>query len=943
MRVLNQLSAPIADPTNLKPMRKICLVFLALVTLSITSFSQSILKGTVKDTVEHKSLVNTTFSLMRKADSVLVAFSRADKDGNFSMNKLPEGEFILLATHPYLGDYFDNVKVPANGVTDLGTIIMTPKSKLLAEVILKSGSPIRIKGDTTVYTADSFKVRPGANVEELLRRLPGIQVDRNGQITAMGEKVKKVLVDGEEFFGSDPGIATKNLRADVVKEVEVFDKKSDQAEFTGIDDGVKDKTINLKLKDDKKKGYFGKAEAGGGLKDKFNNSVMLNAFKSKRKVAGYGIMSNTGQTNLDWQDAQNYGGGSDNVMTSIDDGGGMTIMVSNDDEGYYGGSNGIPTNWNGGLHFSNKYNKDRNSFNSAYKFSKVNAPGFTEDFSTYYFPDSNWNSHSRSDKFSSTVKQAFNMTVDLFVDSLNSLKWTTKANGKTTDSRGHNTMETMNETKTRFINTSDRTSTNHTENKGITSTLLWKHKFRKPMRTLSVNTDLNWGNTDNKGLLYSLNDYYLGGVLNRRDTTDQENTTNSANKSVSSKIVYTRPVAKDVYLELNTGLSYLNNSSERITRIKDLNDKYTGVVDSLSNNFIFNRLVFSPGVNLKINKKKYNIGFGFSAGLNHFIQKDVTKGTDRSYDFSNFFPIANFLYKFKPSQNLRFNYNGSSQAPSLEQLQPTRVNSDPLNVYVGNPNLKQSFRHSFSIGYNSYNVLKEKNIWSNMSVTLMPNAFSQSNRVDSLGRRIYQTVNVRGNYSMNLYTDFGFKIKGTKMRVNFGPNVDVNRNVDFINGIMNTTTSSGYGLRVQLGEYVPDKMNFNIGPSLTRRISKATVNKASNAEYWQFEAWGNLNFNIKKKWEIGTDVNSEIRQKDPRFTSNNSITKWNASIVRHMMKNALDLKFGVYDILNQNKGYSRNLSSYSFSETYNTTLKRFWMVTLTWNISKNGKPMSNFF
>lgn len=196
---------------------------------------------------------------------------------------------------------------------------------------------------------------------------------------------------------------------------------------------------------------------------------------------------------------------------------------------------------------------------------------------------------------------------------------------------------------------------------------------------------------------------------------------------------------------------------------------------------------------------------------------------------------------------------------------------------------------------------------------------------------------------MNLYTDFGFKIKGTKMRVNFGPNVDVNRNVDFINGIMNTTTSSGYGLRVQLGEYVPDKMNFNIGPSLTRRISKATVNKASNAEYWQFEAWGNLNFNIKKKWEIGTDVNSEIRQKDPRFTSNNSITKWNASIVRHMMKNALDLKFGVYDILNQNKGYSRNLSSYSFSETYNTTLKRFWMVTLTWNISKNGKPMSNFF
>ncbi len=200
---------------------------------------------------------------------------------------------------------------------------MIPKSKLLAEVIVKSGSPIRIKGDTTVYTADSFKVREGANVEELLRRLPGIQVDKDGKITAMGERVTKVLVDGEEFFGSDPGIATKNLRADIVKEVEVFDKKSDQAEFTGIDDGVKDKTINLKLKDDKKKGYFGKIEAGGGLKDKYNNSIMLNAFKGKRKIAAYGIMSNTGKTNLDWEDANNYGGGIEGLETGISDDGGM--------------------------------------------------------------------------------------------------------------------------------------------------------------------------------------------------------------------------------------------------------------------------------------------------------------------------------------------------------------------------------------------------------------------------------------------------------------------------------------------------------------------------------------------------------------------------------------------------------------------------------------------
>src|SRR5687767_14923925 len=255
-------------------------IILAFVTQVALAQTSSVI-GVVEDSIEKKNLHNTVISLLRVKDSVLVKFTRADKSGKFSLSNVKDGEYIIMITHPLLGDYFDRTTVKPGVVNNLGTIAMIPKSKLLAEVIIKSGSPIRIKGDTTVYTADSFKVREGANVEELLRRLPGIQVDKDGKITAMGERVTKVLVDGEEFFGSDPGIATKNLRADAVKEVEVFDKKSDQAEFTGIDDGIKDKTINLKMK--QKRGYFGKIEGGGGLKDKYNNTAMINAFKDKRK------------------------------------------------------------------------------------------------------------------------------------------------------------------------------------------------------------------------------------------------------------------------------------------------------------------------------------------------------------------------------------------------------------------------------------------------------------------------------------------------------------------------------------------------------------------------------------------------------------------------------------------------------------------------------------
>ena len=918
------------------------LLFLLLIfSVALTSYSQfSSIKGTITDTFENKNLSNTAIALLRQNDSVLVKFTRADKDGNFSIKGLKEGKFILMATHPYLGDYFDNIELKQNSETDLGKIFMTPKTKLLAEVILKSGAPIRIKGDTTIYTADSFKVRPGANVEELLRRLPGIQVDKNGQITAMGEKVKKVLVDGEEFFGSDPGIATKNLRADAVKEVQVFDKKSDQAEFTGIDDGVKDKTINLKMKE--MKGYFGKIEMGGGLKDKFNNDAMINNFKGKRKLAAYGIMSNTGQTNLDWKDAQNYGDGS-GMESGMTDDGGMFIMIGNGEDNYSGGRNGIPQNWNGGLHYSNKFNNDKLSFNSGYKFSKVNAPGLTTTFSRTFLPDTSWSTNTRSDNFSSTNKHAFNMTVESTIDSMNSLKWTTKFNNNTGRTTSNYYSESLDDLS-RFINNSTRNSNNRADKNNVASTILWRHKFKKISRTLSINTDLNWTQSKTTGLLYSLNNYYRNGILDHKDTTDQQNIQDNEGKSINTKFAYTEPLSKDVYLELSHSIAYNNNSNDRITNTKNINGKYENLIDTLSNSFVFNRLVNTPGINFRVNKKKYNYSFGTSVGFSHFVQRNITADTRINYDYTNFFPRASFMYKFKPSKNLRINYSGSNTAPSLEQLQPTRINTDPLNVYVGNPDLKQSFRHNINGGYDSYNVLKEKNFFSNLSFSVNQNAFVQSNSVDSVGRRTYKTVNADGIYSLNFYSNYGFKVTKAKLRLGFSPTANFNQNVDFINGVKNLTRTITYGLGVNLNKYVENKYNFYFSPNFSWNHTKASVNKSANADYWELGIYGNANVPLPKKFEINTDLNMEVRQKDPRFTQNNNFTKWNLSVTKRFFKeNSFELKLGVYDILNQNKGYQRNFNSFSFTETYYTTLHRFWLLTATWNISKNGKPVKGFF
>jgi hypothetical protein len=899
-------------------------------------------KGTLTDSFENKKLSNSVISILRKTDSVLLRFTRADNQGNFLIAGLKEGQFIIMVTHPYFGDFFDQVEVSQNGLTDLGKIYMVPKTKLLAEVIIKSGSPIRIKGDTTIYTADSFKVRPGANVEELLRRLPGIQVDKDGKITAMGEKVKKVLVDGEEFFGSDPGIATKNLRADQVQEVQVFDKKSDQAEFTGIDDGVKDKTINLKMK--QKRGYFGKIELGGGLKDKYNNDAMINSFSGKRKMAAYGIMSNTGQTNLDWQDAQNYGGGEIDGMTSgMSDDGGMFIMFDGGGEdNYWGGRNGIPQNWNGGLHYSNKFNNEKLSLNSGYKFSKVNSNGLTRNFSQTFLPDTSWSTNSTNHNFSSTNKHAFNLTLESNMDSMNSLKWITRVNNNTSRTAGNFYSESLNDAA-QFINNSLRNSDNNSDKNNVFSSLLWRHKFKKLSRTISINTEVNWTDNKTNGFLYALNNYYVNGSLTKRDTTDQQNIQNSEGKSINTKLSYTEPLAKDVYLEFSYSLAYNNNSNERITNKKSNNGKYETVIDTLSNSFIFNRLVNTPGANFRINKKKYSYSFGASVGFSHFVQNNITAKLENNYNYTNFFPRANFQYKIKANESFRFNYNGSTTAPSLEQLQPTRVNTDPLNIYTGNPNLIQSFRHSFGIGYNFYNVLKERNLWSGMNFSTTQHAFVQSSIIDNVGRRIYQTVNADGVYNMNLYSQYGFKLKGIKMNFGIGPNLNLNRNVDFINGFKNVTTTNSYGFSFNINRNIEKKLDFYMNPGITWNHSKATVNAAANADYWQIGGWANLNYTLPHNFQLSTDLNVELRQKDPRFTQNANSTKWNASIIKRMLKdNKLELKLGLYDILDQNRGYQRNFNSYSFTETYYTTLKRFWLLTVTWNITKNGKPATGF-
>ena len=923
------------------------LVFIGCL-LTMGSFAQSTsLSGLVMDTLQKKGVQNAVVAMLLPKDSVLYKFTRTDANGKYSFQGITPGKYVLLTTHPYFADVMqDIISLPEN--TSLPAIALTSKSKLLEEVIVKTGSPIRIKGDTTVYTADSFHVRPGGNVEELLRKLPGIQVDKDGKITAMGEQVKKVLVDGEEFFGDDPGIATKNLRADVVKEVQVFDKKSDQSTFTGIDDGIKDKTINLKLKDNAKHGYFGKVEAGSDLNHYYNNSAMINAFKGKRKLAAYGIMSNTGQTNLDWQDSQNFGGGNDNFSVDLSEDGGimMNYTGGGDGDNYWGGRGGIPQNWNGGLHYSNKFNKDRESLNSGYKVSRITSPSGERDYTTSFFGDSSTSAIKITNGYSNKLKQSLNLTYEVNIDSSNAIKYMGKGNLNNTSTNSDYSLQTQN-AKSLLINSSTRHSSSTQDNTGFNSTLLWKHKFKKKSRTFTLNLAYNLVNTRSNGLLFSDNDFYSGGIPYQHDTIDQQTKRENDTRSFSATSTYTEPLAKDLYLSFTYAFAFAGNTSDRLSFSKDAAKNYTIPVDSLKNNYRFNQTSNKPGMSFRLVKKNYNFSIGAAVSASHFEQLDITRSMQRKYDYINFFPTASVVIKMKKNQNIRFNYNGASRAPTLDQLQPIVDNTDQVNQRTGNPDLKQSFTHNINGQYNFYNVLKERGLWMGFYGSETGNAFVNESTYFDAGKSLTRTVNANGIYTTNYYSNYNFKWKKPGIRVSFGSSGSLSRNVSYVvnNGVRQeaVNVNKSIGLTTGLGKEKENKYNFSIYQSISWVSSNNSINTSASARYWQINTNIDGQLTILKEFRLSSDVNITAKQKDPRFPATNQYTIWNAILRRNIFKEVLEASIGVNDILNQNRGYDRSFFNNQYTESYYNTLKRYWMLAVTWNFNKNHPKANNGF
>ena len=926
-------------------MKKLTLGVILLLGFCYYSMAQSAsVKGTVIDTSENKNLVNSVVSLLRKSDSVLVKFTRTDKDGNFIIDKLPQGAFFILVTHPNYADYFADAPLDGKSQINMKTVPMITRAQLLEEVIVKQQlGAVRIKKDTTEFIADSFKLAANSNVEDLLRRLPGFQIDKDGKITAQGETVQKVLVDGEEFFGNDPTIATQNIRADNVERVQLYDKKSDQAAFSGIDDGQREKTVNLKLKEDKKNGYFGKVTVGGGLPDKFQNEAMINAFKGKRKLAAFGTMANTGKTGLDWRDQGNYGGGGAEII-EMDDGIGMMIGGGGDEFGgggsFYG--EGLPTGWSGGLHYSNKYNEAKNSLNGSYRFNKLNTFGSGRTTSQFILPDTLYYRNEQGINQSQRLRNMVTGVYDVQIDSFTTLKVTANGSISKTNNFSSSYSESLSEGLQK-VNQSSRNIVNNGDQQMLTTTALLRKRFRKPGRTMSLNFNQTYNNRESDGFLFSDNRYFNeDNSLRSQDSINQQKRNDSRLLTLAGKAVFTEALSKSMFVEVNYSIAKSASHTERIT-LANLNGKYEDYIDSLSTDYEFDVMTHRGGLSWRVNKKKYNLSVGSDISNSAFRQKDLLQDTTLTYNYVNLFPRANFSYIMGPQKRLSINYNGNTRQPTIDQLQPLRDNTDPLNIYRGNPNLKQEFRNSFSLNFSNYKVLNNQHMYANANFSTVSNAIGTAETFDyTLGKRIYEPVNVSGNYNANVYMGYGFKLKGTDLNLNFNLNGNTGQNNTIVNGAKNTNTNSSFGGGFGIYYFKQKKITIDMYNSVTRNISESSIRPDIATKYWMASINPNITLYLPAKFEIGTNAQISLREKTALFDRDLNVIRWNAFAGKKFLKDeSLVLRFEIRDILDQNIGFQRNISSTNITERTYDTLRRFWLLSLTYNISKNGKPPAN--
>jgi len=921
---------------------KFLYIILCVCTFSFLRAQTFSVNGKLID--ENKQAAIGSSVILLKSDSSFFKGTTTDSEGQFKIENISSNNYILKILSLGYKPVFKSIQVTNQDII-IPTIALKQNSTNLKEVTVEAQQALASQnGDTTSYSSKAYKVNKDANAEDLVTKMPGVTVV-DGKVQAQGEEVKKVLVDGKPFFGDDANAVLKNIPAEVIDKVQVFDKKSDQALFTGFDDGNTSKTINITTKPQFKNGVFGKVYGGYGYEDKYKGGATVNIFKGNRRITILAQSNNINEQNFSAEDLvgvmSSGGGGGGRGMR----GGGGGSPQNNADNFLVGAQNGINTTSLFGLNYADKWGK-KTDITASYFFNWTQNDSKSTLLQQYIIGSNNGlvyneNNNTKSDNFNHRI----NFKIESKLDSMNSIVFQPKLSFQ--NNNGSKTLLGSSIKEAFTLSNSQNNTSSNLFGYSISAPLLYRHSFVKRGRTFSIN--VTPGITENLGenKLYTLNNYYRDTLI-FGDSLNQKSHILKNGKTISGNVSYTEPLSSSSFLLASYNVNYNDNYSSKKTYDKNYVEyNYSDLDSNLTNVFKNQYQSQSGSLGYRFEKKKFN--FSLNAAYQWALlskQQEIPSSYQLSKTFESVLPSAQLQYKFSPKKNLRINYRTSNNAPSIDQLQDVVNNSNSLQLSTGNPDLKQDFQNNLNMRYSGVNTEKATSFFALLGGNYSNNYIGNSTLIASRdtivyndivlkrGSQITRPVNLDGYYSVRSFINYTFPIK--KIKTNLS--VNVSGNYTNIPGLINTQTNLAKTATGSLGlvfsSNISEKFDFTLSSNSSYSKINNTLQTSSNTTYLSQQSRLKITVNPWKGLVLQSEYTNTYYS---GLTSayNQSISLWNAGIGYKFLKDKqAELRLTVYDILNQNNAISRTNTDSYIQDSQTNVLNRYYMLTFTYNFKK---------
>lgn len=922
-------------------------LFFNLLCFAATAQSSTV-KGVVKDGNDNTPVKGATVIIYLQKDTAQIGKRSAATDANGSFeiaSPANDSFFIEISSIGY--DRIKKAIKTSEGVNELGTIKLMKRGEELEGVIVVSKAPAVIqKGDTAQFSAGEFKVNPDATTEDLIKKMPGITVARDGSVTAQGEAVKKVTIDGKDFFGDDASAALKNLPSEVVDKIQVFDRLSDQAQLTGFDDGNSVKALNIVTKSGLKNGQFGRLYTGYGTDDRYATGGNISFFKGNRRLSLVGNFNNINQQNFASQDLLGLTSSGGRSGGGGRGGGGRGGGGS--DNFSVGPINGINTTNAVGVNYTNQFGKKLNVAGSYFFNNSTNISESMVNTETFFAPKNQFNSQT-SKSVADNNNHRINLRLEYKLDSSNTIFIIPSINFQ------NNNSSSLSSSKSYFdindtVNTSLNSSRSNRNGFNIRNSILFRHAFKKRGRSISFGVNSTYSKNSSESFVDAQLRFFKDGfVTDSLQNQYYDNATNGYTNGLN--IAYTEPIGKKGQLQIDYTPSIQKNYADQQTFLFD-GSKYSKFDTILSNKFENTITTNNAGINYSLGKSRdEQLSFGINFQNSTLESQRVFPTTSSvNQSFSNILPNARWQKKLTKYSNVRLFYRASTNFPSVNQLQDVVNLSNPLRVSSGNPDLKQSNTHVLGTRYTYTNSKNNRSFFANVflqtasdyisNATFSPVSDSviQQDIVLKRGSQFTKPVNLDGYKSLRTYLTYSIPIKAIKTTVNVNAGFNYSKLPGLANYQATTTNSytynSGFVLASNISEYIDFNISYGVNFNNAQTIAKTTINN----KYINQSAGMQLNLLNKKGWFIQNDINNQI------FSGltdgfNQRYWLWNAGVGKKFLKKKVgELKLSVFDLLKQNQSIVRTVTGAYIEDSQNQVLQQYFLLTFTYSLKNFGVP-----